>query len=92
MKKIISLALAMILVLGLCACTKGGDNNQQAANQQPAAVEFKAGYGRVDITPADLGSPMAATARPTSVCTKMCWILCMSLLWPSPVPTARPSF
>jgi len=58
MKKIISLALAMILVLGLCACTKGGDNNQQAANQQPAAVEFKAGYGRVDITPADLGSPM----------------------------------
>lgn len=54
MKKIISLVLAMVLVLGLCACKK----EEAPVPQQQAAAEFKVGFGRVDITPKDLGSPM----------------------------------
>ena len=55
MKKIISLLLALVLVLGLCACQKA----EAPAPQQQTAAEFKVGFGRVDITPTDLGVPMA---------------------------------
>ena len=56
MKKAFSLVLAMILVLGLCACTKEAAPTPQ---QQQQAAEFTVGYGRVDITPTEMGLPMA---------------------------------
>jgi hypothetical protein len=45
MKKLISLLLAAVLVLALCACGGGNDADTNAA---PA---FRVGFGRVNITP-----------------------------------------
>ena len=44
MKKFISLALAVLLVLGLCACGGG-------AAEEETAGSFQVGFGRADITP-----------------------------------------
>lgn len=55
MKKIISFALAVVLVLGISACQKA----EAPAPQQQTAAVFKVGFGRVDITPSELGLPMA---------------------------------
>lgn len=55
MKRFISLMLALVLTLGLCACQK----EDAPAPVQQAVSEFKVGYGRVDITPTELGLPMA---------------------------------
>jgi len=55
MKKTISLCLAVILVLGLCAC---GKESAPATQQQQQAPEFKVGYGRMDITPTEMGLPL----------------------------------
>lgn len=48
MKKLISLLLAIVLVLGLCACGSAGAADTKAT--EPAA-QFMVGYGRQDITP-----------------------------------------
>ena len=56
MRKAIPLILAAILVLSLCGC------DSQAVPQQPqqaAPAEFLVGFGRMDITPTDLGAPLA---------------------------------
>jgi len=45
MKKIISLALTLILVLGLCACS------EKPAAKQPEAKTFRVGVSRINITP-----------------------------------------
>ena len=45
MKKLISILLASVMLLGLCACGGNGGDEAQAA---PA---FRVGFGRVDITP-----------------------------------------
>lgn len=59
MKKIISLILAFVMVLGLCACAessgkkddqKPAEGGQQAASQQEAAG-LKVGFSKVNITP-----------------------------------------
>ncbi len=46
MKKIISLLLVLVIVLGLCACSK----NEQAA-EQPQQQTFSVGFAKGDITP-----------------------------------------
>jgi len=53
MKRTISLLLVIVLCMSLCACQK----TENPAPQQQTA-EFKVGYGRVDITPKDLGAPI----------------------------------
>lgn len=47
MKKIISLMLAMLLVLGLCAC--GGTTGEDAPAEETTGLQV--GYGKVNITP-----------------------------------------
>ena len=68
MKKLISLLLALVMVLSLCACggqdtptTTGGDS--VADTTTGAAVDempkvFMAGFGKADITPEEFGVPM----------------------------------
>lgn len=55
MKQLLCVILTLVLVLSLGACAKPAAPELQ--EQQPAA-EFKVGFGRVDITPMDLGHPM----------------------------------
>ena len=48
MKKFLSLLLALVMVLGLCACAdsgEGADNGEQA----PAGLQI--GYAKINITP-----------------------------------------
>ena len=52
MKHILSLFTAIVLLLGLCACGTAGEPAADATTAAPAAT-FKAGYGKVDITPQD---------------------------------------
>ena len=47
MKKIISLMLAMLLVLGLCAC--GSTAVEDAPAEETTGLQV--GYGKVNITP-----------------------------------------
>ena len=47
MKRILSIALTLILVLGLCAC--GKETTQKKPTETPAV--FQVGFGRVNITP-----------------------------------------
>ena len=55
MKKIISLVLIAVMLLSLCAC--GSSASETAPATEPAA-SFKAGFGKADITPQELGVPM----------------------------------
>lgn len=50
MKKVISIILVLMMVLGLCACGESGGNK--------TAGGFQVGYGRGNITPSTLGLPM----------------------------------
>jgi len=50
MKKIISIILVLMMVLGLCACGAGGGNDTVAT--------FQVGYAKGNITPSMLGLPM----------------------------------
>lgn len=52
MRRILSLFTAIVLLLGLCACGTAGEPAADATTAPPAAT-FKAGYGKVDITPQD---------------------------------------
>ena len=47
MKRILSIALALILVLGLCACGK------EAAKKPTEVPTFQVGFGRTNITPSN---------------------------------------
>lgn len=60
MKRIISLVLACVLVLGLCACAggSGSGGGDTAGTTGAAGATFMAGYGKVDITPAQYGVGM----------------------------------
>lgn len=51
MKKLISLLLCAVLVLGLCACGASGTAATTAATTAAPEARFSVGYGRVDITP-----------------------------------------
>lgn len=52
MKKMISLLLAVILVLGLCACgAKPAESTATASDEAPAG--FQVGFARANITPSD---------------------------------------
>ena len=48
MKKILSMILATLMLLGLCAC---GNGNAQTENDGAAAATFQVGFGRENITP-----------------------------------------
>lgn len=61
MKRILSFLLALVLVLGLCACGSGSAaNTTDAAGTAaaPQAATFMAGFGKADITPQEQGVPM----------------------------------
>lgn len=45
MKRIVTIALILAMLLGLCACSS------KTTEKKPEAPAFKAGYGRVNITP-----------------------------------------
>lgn len=49
MKKFLSLLLAAVLMLGLCAC--GSSDAADAPTTTAPAAAFKAGFGKADITP-----------------------------------------
>ena len=56
MRKVISILLAAVLLLGLCACGATSDTTEAPANvgvTETAAAEgsFRVGYGKADITP-----------------------------------------
>lgn len=57
MKRTISILLVMILCVSLCACQKA----EAPAQQQTA--EFKVGFARMDITPKELGVPLAGYGK-----------------------------
>ena len=48
MKKILSIFLAALLLLGLCAC---GGNGSTSTETQPQEVGLQAGFGRADVSP-----------------------------------------
>ena len=48
MKKILSMILAIMMLLGLCAC---GNNSAQTETTGAAAASFQVGFGRENITP-----------------------------------------
>lgn len=50
MKKVISIILVLMMVLGLCACGEGGGNK--------ASAGLQVGYSKGNITPTTLGIPM----------------------------------
>ena len=50
MKKLTAFMLATTMLLGLCGC--------QGNSEEPQQAEFSVGFGRVDITPNDLGLPL----------------------------------
>ena len=52
MKKIISIILVVMMVLGLCACGQGG------GGETASAKTFQVGYAKGNITPSTLGLPM----------------------------------
>lgn len=51
MKKVISIILVLMMVLGLCACGEGGSGSETAGGLQ-------VGYAKGNITPSTLGIPM----------------------------------
>lgn len=66
MKKLLSLFIAFMLLLGLCACGGAEDPVGTTAAEEPA---FLAGFGKMDITPA-IGSNMGSYAKDsTRLCT-----------------------
>ena len=56
MKKMLSVVLAAMLLLSLCACASGGNAGTTGA-AEPGA-QFMAGFGVADITPETYGVPM----------------------------------
>jgi len=50
MKRLLSFFFAAVLLLSLCACGTAGEGSAAQSTAAPAAV-FKAGFGKVDITP-----------------------------------------
>lgn len=58
MKKIISLVLVLVMVLGLCACGASTGAEKNTAAPTEAAASFMAGFGKADITPTKYGIPM----------------------------------
>jgi len=48
MKKIVSLLLALVMVLGLCACTGSGNTEETGS---AAAEGLQIGYAKIDVTP-----------------------------------------
>lgn len=61
MKKIICMALAAALMLGLCAC--GGNDDSSSAFKIPEVEGFNIGYAREDVTPEN-GTPMGGYGHP----------------------------
>ena len=58
MKRLLCYILIIVLILGLCACQKQDKAAAQQQAPQQAEAAFQVGFGRVDITPTDLGHPM----------------------------------
>ncbi len=60
MKRVWSLFLALVTLLSLCACgsDSGADSTTAATTATEPAASFLAGFGKVDITPSQLGVPM----------------------------------
>lgn len=57
MRRILSILLVAVMILGLCACGNSGSQNQTTPTTEPAP-SFMAGFGKVDITPSQLGIEM----------------------------------
>ena len=53
MKKLLCLLLAVVMLLGLCACggSEGTTGNEAAGEQQETEKQLQIGYGKVNITP-----------------------------------------
>lgn len=51
MKRIISLILATLLLLSLCACSSGSGNNGGTEGATEPKASFMAGYGKGWISP-----------------------------------------
>ena len=64
MKKMLSVILALVLMLGLIACgnADGSQQTDAAAETTVAGSGFKVGYGKANITP-DTGVPMGGYGR-----------------------------
>ena len=58
MKKILSVLLVAVMLLGLCACGSASGGNAAAETTAAPAQSFKAGYSMVDITPSKMGIEM----------------------------------
>ena len=58
MKKILSLILAVLMILSLCACGKEAGNGSGGGDNAGEVGVFKVGYHAVNITPVKQGVPM----------------------------------
>ncbi len=69
MKKILSMLLAVLMILSLCACGKGDSSDSNSSgdtgSNSLAGGGFQVGYGKGDITPEELGVPMNGYSKST---------------------------
>ena len=67
MKKFLCLALSILMVLGLCACSSSGSTEATTEGTEgPNTAGFQIGYNKISITPTQLGVQIAggdASAR-----------------------------
>ena len=84
MKRIIALALALLMLLGLVACgnTAGaGGNGGEVATTEPAA-QFSVGYGKANITPdgqVGMGGYGRSDQRLSTGILSYLWVTCIAI-------------
>ena len=79
MKKIISLALVTVMLLGLCACASGGEASQ---GESVAADGLQAGFGKANITPSytvGLGGYSDAESRASEGFVDYIYAICVAV-------------
>ena len=68
MKKILSMILAVLMLLGLCAC--GGSSDGEGAGSQSVTATFQVGFGRENITP-DFPVALSGGGDPNRISTSV---------------------
>ena len=68
MKKILAMVLAILMLIGLCAC--GGNQGGEGSGDQSAAAVFQVGFGRENITP-DFPVALSGGGDPNRISTSV---------------------
>ena len=82
MKKIISFLLVLVLMLGLAACGATEAAQQDAVATTGAAGEFRAGYGKANVTPegsVPLGGYGKELERMSKGVLSYLWVTCIAI-------------